>query len=233
MNRRENLKLLFTGASGFLLAGCSVEESAVEEVPVNAGFSTSGRSPEEIAIDKKLLSETFFTEKEVEKLNYLVEVIIPADEDSGSALDAGVPDFIEFMVKDIPAYQTRMRGGLSWLDNHALDRFDKIFMELSGNERISIIDEIAYPDKATPEVINGVKFFNLLRDLTTTGYFTSKIGFDDLGYVGNRPNVWDGVPEHVLEKYKVSYDPKLADLYLKPDQRGVVAQWDNDGNLIG
>ncbi|MBS9524896.1 gluconate 2-dehydrogenase subunit 3 family protein [Litoribacter ruber] len=233
MNRRENLKLLFTGASGFLLAGCSVEESSVEEVPAPSGFSTAGRSPEEIAIDKKLLSETFFTEKEVEKLNYLVEVIIPADEDSGSALDAGVPDFIEFMVKDIPSYQTHMRGGLRWLDNRALDRFDQEFMDLSNDQRISIIDEIAYPDKAGPEVGNGVRFFNILRDLTSTGYFTSKMGFDDLGYVGNRPNVWDGVPEHVLEKYGVAYDPRLEDVYLKPDQRGVVAQWDDQGNLIG
>jgi len=69
--------------------------------------------------------------------------------------------------------------------------------------------------------------------LTAGGYFTSKEGIEYLGYAGNQPNVWDGVPENVLAQYGVQNDPKYADLYLKPDQRGVVAQWDDDGNLVG
>jgi hypothetical protein len=235
MNRRENLKLLFTGASGLLISACGVDQAntALVETPKQPAFSTAGRTPEEIAIDKKLFSETFFTDTEREKIEYLVDLIIPADETSAGAKEAGVPDFIEFMMKDMPYNQTRMRGGLKWLDLRAEDLFENEFMALTEKQRIAIIDEIAYPEQASKEVTTGVKFFNMLRDLTATGFFTSKIGIEDLGYAGNRPNVWEGVPDHVMAKYGVETDPKYADLYLKPEQRGIVAQWDDDGNLIG
>jgi len=233
MNRRENLKLLFTGASGLLLAGCNVDENTATDTPSPEGLSAGGRSAEELAIDANLHASTFFTSEERNKLEYLVDVIIPRDETSGGALDAGVPDFLEFMMKDMPAHQTPIRGGLRWLDNYAKDLHDMEFMELSKPQRISIIDEIAYPEKARPEVIYGVRFFNLLRDLTATGFFTSRLGITDLDYKGNTPNVWDGVPDHVLAKHNVSYDERLMHLYLKPDQRGIVAQWDDQGNLIG
>ncbi|KEO75556.1 gluconate 2-dehydrogenase subunit 3 family protein [Anditalea andensis] len=233
MNRRENLKLLLTGASGILLAGCGVEDTTSTDIPKAEGLSAAGRSPEELALDAKLHSTTFFTPEEKTKLDYLVEVIIPKDDKSGGALEAGVPDFIEFMMKDLPANQTHMRGGLQWLDNHAKDLHDKAFMELSDQQRIAIIDEIAYPESAKPEVIYGVRFFNLLRDLTATGYFTSRIGFADLEYVGNSPNIWNGVPDHVLAKYNLSYDESLMPIYLRPEDRGVVAKWDDEGNLIG
>ena len=170
---------------------------------------------------------TFFTPKERTKLGYLVDVIILRDEKSCGELDAGVPDFIEFIMKDIPANQTHMRGGLSWWDNYAKDLHEKEFMELSNSKRISIIDEIAYPEKARQEVIYGVRFFNLLRDMTAIGFFTSRIGIAVLDYMGNTPNVWDGVPEHVLSRHNVSYDNNMMNLYLKPEQRGVVAQWDD------
>lgn len=232
MNRRENLKLLFTGASGILLAGCGVEDTGTTDTPVAEGVSAGGRSREELAIDERLHASTFFTPEEKTKLEYLVDVIIPSDEKSGGALDAGVPDFIEFMMKDIPAHQTPMRGGLNWLDNYAKDLHDKAYMELGNQQRIAIIEEIAYPEKARPEVIYGVRFFNLLRDLTATGFFTSRIGVADLDYMGNRPNVWDGVPDHVLAKHNVSYDDSYMHLYLNPEQRGVLAQWDDQGNLI-
>lgn len=231
MNRRENLKLLLTGASGILLAGCNVEETASTETPVAEGLSAGGRSPEELAIDANLQASTFFTPDEKAKLEYLVDVIIPRDEKSGGALDAGVPDFIEFMMKDIPANQTPMRGGMKWLDNYSKDQHTKEFMELGNQQRIAIIDEIAYPEKARQEVIYGVRFFNLLRDLTVTGFFTSRIGIADLEYIGNTPNVWDGVPDHVLAKHNVSYDEDLMHLYLKPEERGIVAKWDEEGNL--
>jgi len=233
MNRRENIKLLFTGASGLLLAGCNVEETASTETPSAEGLSAGGRSPEELAIDANLHASTFFTPEEKYKLEYLVDVIIPRDETSAGALDAGVPDFLEFMMKDMPVHQTPMRGGLRWLDNYAKDLHEMEFMELSKQQRIAIIDEIAYPEKARPEVIYGVRFFNLLRDLTATGFFTSRLGIADLDYKGNTPNVWDGVPDHVLAKHNVSYDEDLMHLYLKPEQRGVLAQWDDEGNLIG
>lgn len=238
MNRRENLKLLFTGslASGILFTGCGPETPDTVEIPHNpkiGEFGSYGRTPEEIIHNENLKSATFFTEEEQKKLNVLVDMIIPADETSGSATDAGVPDFIEFMVKDIPSYQTPLRGGLLWLDYKSDELFGSKFLEISEDQRIQIIDLIAYPDTAKPENQNGVLFFNRLRNLTSTGFFTSEEGFKDLGYVGNRPNAWDGVPEEVLAKHGLENDPKYKDVYLDISTRGTIAQWDDNGNLIG
>ncbi|AKP51881.1 gluconate 2-dehydrogenase subunit 3 family protein [Cyclobacterium amurskyense] len=238
MNRRENLKLLFTGslASGILFTGCGPEKAETVEIPHNpkiGEFGSYGRTPEEIIHNESLKSTTFFTEDERKKLDILVDMIIPADDTSGSATDAGVPDFIEFMVKDIPRYQTPLRGGLLWLDYKSDEMFSKKFLEISEDQRTQVIDLIAYPDTAKPENKGGVKFFNDLRNLTATGFFTSEEGFKDLGYVGNRPNAWDGVPEEVLAKHGLENDPKYKDVYLDISTRGTIAQWDDNGNLIG
>jgi hypothetical protein len=235
MNRRENLKLLFTGslASGFLLTHCSPKDKAEDYSPKIAGGTPGGRTQEEINRDQKLLGDTFFTEEERKKLDVLVDIIMPAGEGSGSATEAGVPDFIEFMMKDYPAYQTPMRGGLMWLDHYSDDSYGKKFMDLSEKERMNIIDQIAWPDKADIEMKGPVLFFNMLRNLTSTGYFTSEIGFQYLGYKGNTPNVWEGVPGDVMKKHGFEYPEKYMALYLKPEERGKVAVWDDDGNLIG
>src|SRR5690606_4729892 len=217
MNRRENLKLLFTGslASGFLLTtGCAPDTKSVEHKPVLGNSSGYGRTPEEIIYDDQLNSSTFFTDEERKKIELLVDIIIPADDKSGSATEAGVPDFIEFMMKDMPGYQVPMRGGLLYLDYRADELFETNFLEATAAQRLQIIDEIAYPDKAAAEMEGGVRFFNMLRNLTATGFFTSRMWFDDLGYVGNQPNVWDGVPQHVLDKYGVQYEEKYAKIYL-------------------
>jgi hypothetical protein len=235
MNRRENLKLLFTGslASGLLFTSCSPEDKQADLSPKISGGTPGGRIEEEIQRDQRLLSETFFTEEEREKLEVLVDIIMPADEESGSASQAGVPDFIEFMMKDSPGYQTPMRGGMMWLDSYGNDVYGKTFLELSKKERMDIIDLIAWPDKASPEVKGAVTFFNLLRNLTATGYFTSEMGYQYLGYKGNTPNAWDGVPEEVMKKHGVELPEKYLAHYLKPEERGTVAVWDDDGNLIG
>lgn len=235
MNRRENLKLLFTGslASGFLLTGCSTETKEIEHSPAIGDSLSYGRTPEEMKLDEQLNSTTFFTEEERKKIEVLVDIIIPADETSGSANDAGVPDFIEFMMKDMPDYQVPMRGGLLWLDYRADDLYETTFLSCSDKEQLQIIDEIAYPDKAAADMEGGVRFFNMLRNLTATGFFTSKIGLEDLGYVGNQPNVWDGVPQEVLDKHGVKYEEKYANIYLDPQSRNKIAQWDDEGNLTG
>lgn len=234
MNRRENLKLLFTGslASGFLWTGCAPETKEIQHEPTIGDFGSYGRTAEEIQHNEQLKSTVFFTDEEKSKINVLVDIIIPADDTSGSATEAGVPDFIEFMMKDIPSFQTPMRGGLLWLDYRADDLFGEKFLDISDEQRIQIIDEIAYPDRAMPEMEGGVRFFNMLRNLTSTGFFTSEEGFKDLGYVGNRPNAWDGVPEEVLAKHGFQYDEKYKDVYLDVNTRGTIAQWDDEGNLI-
>jgi hypothetical protein len=89
------------------------------------------------------------------------------------------------------------------------------------------VDKIAYPGKAAPELSQGVSFFSLMRNLTATGFFTSEMGLKDLGYQGNKPNVWDGVPDDVLKKYDLAYDEKMLAIAIKPDDRGKVMTWDD------
>ncbi len=175
----------------------------------NAGAAKGvDRQPEEVEHYKKVSATTFFTEHEMATITILADIIIPKDEVSGSASEAGVPEFIEFIVKDMPDHQTPMRGGLRWLDLHSHRRFGQSFRSISADQRISIVDEIAYPKKAKPEVAQGVAFFNLMRNLTSTGFYTSQMGVKDLGYVGNAPNRWNGVPADVLAQYGVAYSEK-------------------------
>ena len=95
--------------------------------------------------------------------------------------------------------------GLRWLDVQCLKRFEKSFADCSEQQRMEMVDEIAWPKKAKPEMAQGVAFFNLMRNLTATGFFTSKIGVADLGYKGNTPNKWNGVPDEVLKQYNLAY----------------------------
>ena len=93
------------------------------------------------------------------------------------------------------AHQTPMRGGLRWLDIKTNRLFGKSFTEASKAQQIEVVDKIAYPAKAAPEDLAGVAFFSLMRNLTATGFFSSKIGIEDMEYKGNTPNAWDGVPD--------------------------------------
>jgi hypothetical protein len=119
-----------------------------------------------------------------------------------------VPEFIEFIVKDIPDHQTPLRGGLRWLDLQSYKKYEKAFKDCSSDQQLAIVDEIAYPKKAKPEMAQGVAFFNLMRNLTATGFYTSQMGVKDIGYVGNSPNQWKGVPDDVLAQYKLAYTEK-------------------------
>jgi hypothetical protein len=215
MDRRKYLKTLAAGSLGAtaLLQGCETPKQEIANVPT----FTIDRTPEELAHEQKLLSETFFDEHEMKTIRILVDIIIPKDDVSGSATDAKVPEFIEFIVKDMPHHQVPMRGGLKWLDIQCLKRFNSDFASCSAAQQIEMIDEIAFPEKAKPEMQQGVAFFNKLRDLTATGFFTSEMGIKDLGYVGNRPNQWDGVPQDVLDQYGVKYDERTLNESVKFD----------------
>ncbi|GAB3222616.1 gluconate 2-dehydrogenase subunit 3 family protein [Algoriphagus aestuariicola] len=233
MNRRENLKLLFAGSlgTGLLMTACSPEEKAAELSPKIVG-TPGGRIPEEIERDNSLLSDKFFTEEELALVTVLVDIVIPKDAVSGSASEAKVPEYIEFMMKDQPGNQTAFRGGLMWVNLQANERFSKPFVELSESQRMEIIDEIAWPDKAAKGSEPGVKFFNLLRNMTVSGFYTTEMGFKDIGYVGNTPNVWDGVSQEVMDQYGLALDEKYLNVYLTPEGRGSIATWDDQGNLI-
>ena len=234
MDRRDSLKSLLVGsvAGGLVLKGCAPGEQEPKQQEQAANTGNYGRTPKEQARDAKLHSEQFFTEEELSTVAILCDIILPAEADFGSATDAGVPDFIEFMAKDMPRHQLPLRGGIMWLNNHSNRRFNKEFGKCSEQEQLSIVDEIAYPDKAPESLTQGVVFFSLMRNLTLTGYYTTEMGIKDLGYVGNRPNVWDGVPQEVLDDLNMSYDPEWIARCVDQDKRMDIAQWDEEGNLI-
>ncbi len=149
----------------------------------------------------------FFTPHEYRTVRLLVDLILPADERSGSATDAGVPEFMDFIVADQPGRQTAMRGGLAWLDVQCLRRFGNTFVDCADEERYVLLDQIAWPEHARPEMSHGVAFFNSLRDLTASGFFSSRMGIEDLRYQGNTfVAEWDGCPREALDKFGVSYD---------------------------
>jgi len=210
MDRRKSLKALAVGtiSGAVLLDACKPGDKKNAANKSLADGFTLDRQPEELERYEKVTAETFFNKHEMSTIAVLADIIIPKDEVSGSATDAKVPDFIEFIVKDMPQHQTPMRGGLRWLDLHAYKKKGKAFVDLDDASRIEIVDEIAYPQKAAPEVAQGVAFFNLMRNLTATGFYTSKIGMEDIGYKGNQPNQWNGVPDDVLKQYGVAYTEK-------------------------
>ena len=207
MNRRDSLRLLGIGtlSVGTVLEGCQTKPgptagdatAGAAAVPAD----TTGRQDFEIARDKELAAATFFDAHEMATITIIADLILPRDAKSGSASDAGVPAFIEFIVKDEPVHQLPMRGGLRWLDIQCLNRYDKDFIGCTPVQRTAILDEIAYPMKAKPEMQQGVVFFNKIRDLAAIGFFTSKMGIEDLGYKGNSPGKWEGVPPEVLKQY--------------------------------
>ena len=205
MNRRESLKALgITSLSTAVLVEACKDKTNSKEA-VTAGPATNhanpDRLPNEVERDKAMEKEKFFTTAELSTITVLADIIIPKDEKSGSASDAGVPAFIEFIVKDMPDHQVPMRGGLRWLDITCLKRYEKSFVDCSKEQQLQLIDEIAYPALAKPEMQQGVTFFNRMRSLTAGGFFSSKMGMEDIGYMGNRPNRWEGVPADDIKKY--------------------------------
>ena len=162
-----------------------------------------GRTKDEAERDAKLMAEKFLTEHELKTITVLSDIIIPADKFSGSASQSGVTGFIEFIVKDMPDHQLPMRGGLKWLDMQCLSRYNNAFKACTATQQMEMVTAIAYPKKAKPEMQQGVVFFNRMRNLTASGFYTSQMGIKDIGYAGNAPNKWEGVPADVLAQYKM------------------------------
>ena len=158
----------------------------------------------------------FFTAHEYATVGVLVDLIIPRDERSGSATDAGVPEFMDFMMVDQPRRQVAMRGGLALIDRLAVDRAGKQFVACADAERRALLDEIAYPPvdaagsataSAEPGLSQAIAFFSSFRDLTASGFWSSRMGVKDLQYQGNVfVDEWTGCPDAALRKLGVSYD---------------------------
>jgi gluconate 2-dehydrogenase subunit 3-like protein len=145
----------------------------------------------------------FFTAHEYATVGVLVDLVIPRDDRSGSATDAGVPEFMDFMMIDQPRRQVAMRGGLALIDRLSRQRFGKSFVESSDARRRELLDEIAYTNRKTVSE-QASAFFTSFRDLTATGFFTSKMGIADLQYQGNVfVSEWNGCPDAALRKLGV------------------------------
>ena len=191
INRRQLLRLL---GSAPLAAGFTWTEAEAAQAQKNAQTARA-------AAPTGTFKPKFFTAREYTMVGVLANLILPKDDRSGSATDAGVPEFMDFMMVDQPNRQTAMRGGLAWIDLECQDRFDKRFLECSDAERTAVLDDIAWPSRAKLEHAAGVAFFNSFRDLTASGFWSSKMGVDDLQYIGNTmvPE-WKGCPDAALKK---------------------------------
>ncbi|HEV7501719.1 MAG TPA: gluconate 2-dehydrogenase subunit 3 family protein [Vicinamibacteria bacterium] len=216
IGRRSALRLIGTApiAVAFTL-GANEAAAAAEKAATAVKAAAAG----------KAYVPKFFNPQEWKTVRILVDMIIPKDERSGSATDAGVPEFMDYLMNDPTdtdlqreRRQTAMRGGLAWINSVSERRFGHGFAEATEAERTAILDEIAYskdeqedeaemrePRDLRVMVKHGPSFFNSFRDLTASGFWSSKMGVDDLGYVGNRfVAEWKGAPPEVLAKLGLS-----------------------------
>jgi len=236
MDRRKSIKSIILGsvAGGLVIHGCKPENATITEEAIAASTENYfGRTPEELKIIEKLNAEQFFNPHEIDSLTTLANLILPPDE-KGSITEAGVPEFIEFMAKDYPPFQPTLRGGLMWLDHKSNSLFNAEFKSATELQQKQILDSIAYPNVDVPEAKRPleVQFFSIVRNLTLTGYYTSKVGIADLGYKGNQPNVWDGVPDDVLKQHGVFYEEEWLAKCVDQSKRNDAAKWDELGNLL-
>lgn len=199
-NRRTMLRLLGAApvAAGFVWTEAQAQQAHEQ---AHAAHQAAAKDP------AALFTPAFFTPHEYSTVRVLVDIIIPKDARSGSATDAAVPEFMDFMMNEQPVLRTAMRGGLGWIDRECVSRFDKPFVDCTADERTRVLDDIAWPHKVAPALSHGVAFFNSFRDLTASGFFTSRMGMADLQYMGNvYVPKWTGCPDEVLAKLGVSRD---------------------------
>lgn len=184
--------------------------SAATPGPLRANLPPEIRRAAVAAEQALLLGQyepVFFTPAEWRTVRLLADMVIPRDEVSGSATDAGVPEFIDFTVDDRPHLRVPIRGGLGWLDDECRERYGAAFVDCAASERAELLDAIAWPDRAASEVSQGVAFFNRFRDLVASGFYTSRIGIEDLQYRGNTyVTEWTGCPPEATGHLGVSYE---------------------------
>lgn len=177
-----------------------------------AGTATTGaaQSPPDHAREGKV-----FDPHQLRTVEILCDLILPADERSGSATDAGVPEFIDdwldFRKREDgdENFQAKILGGLSWLDLESNSKFDKDFADAAPAQQKELLDRIAWPERAAEEDRRWAAFFTAFRDLTVSGFYSSKMGVADLPYLGNRavaewkgcaPEVWEILERRLGEK---------------------------------
>lgn len=194
MDRRDVMKLL--GAAS--LAAIGLASPDVARAADYAGAALQQGAP--------AYKPIFFTKAEWPMVRTLSDLVIPRDARSGGATDAGVPEFMDFIMSDFKWNQKWMRDGLIWLNGECTRRFKRGFVACTPAQQKRLLDDIAFPKKAPAALKPGVEFFTRFRDLTATGFWSSRIGYKDIGYMGNTiVPVWEGCPEPQLQKLGVSY----------------------------
>lgn len=193
MKRRTALKVVAAAATGALV--WTEPEVMLAQAKTADALAAGGFVPK------------FFTADEWKLVRVLADLVIPRDERSGSATDVGVPEFMDFMMMDQPHNQERMRKGLAWINTESQRRFGNLFVDLDAAQHASLLDDLAWPKKAPEALKEGASYFVSFRNLTLTGFWTTRVGIDDLQYIGNTfvPQ-WKGCPEPALKKLGVSYD---------------------------
>jgi gluconate 2-dehydrogenase gamma chain len=189
ISRRDVLKNLAIGAAG---------GSVMQVIPVEAAaLAHQMVHKEKVSSPGGNYTPKYFPAHQYATLLILCDTIIPKDEKSGGAVEAGAPEFIDLLTSENTDYQLDFGGGLMWLDNFCLDRFEKTFLDATPEQRKEVLDLIAYRKNALadPSLSQGVAFFVRLRDMTCDGFYSSKIGIADLEYIGNTAlAVWPGCP---------------------------------------
>jgi hypothetical protein len=179
ISRRDILKsLTITAVGGSVLSVIPLEAAEYAHRMVRA---------EKTAAEDQAYAPKFFSAHAYKTLRALCQTIIPSDEDAKGALEAGAPEFIDLITSENQQYQVALGGGLMWLDNTCIDRYGKAYLECTPAQQKEILDLIAYRKNAKLDLSlgQGIEFFALLRKLTADGFFTSEIGIEYLGYVGN------------------------------------------------
>ena len=193
MNRRALLKIL---SAAPVAASFALTEAEAQQAHHLADAAVQTAQQTGVAFTPK-----FFTPSEYQTVRILSDLIIPTDDRSGGAIAAGVPEFMDFTMVDQPARQLAMRGGLAWLDLECQRRFDKTFVAISDADRHAVLADLATYGELKPGLTHGQAFFRSFRDLTATGFWTTKMGITDLGYMGNTVVAkWDGCPPEALKK---------------------------------
>lgn len=179
ISRRNVLKSLSIGA---------VAGSVLRTIPLQAAeYAHNVIEAEKDDAKSGGYTPKFFPPPRYKTLQTLCETIVPADADSGGAIEAGAPEFIDLLTSENPEFQQKLGGGLTWLDSTCTSRFGKAYLDCAPQQQKEILDLIAYrKNAAQDESLNqGVVFFSLLRNMTLDGFCTSKIGIKYLGYKGN------------------------------------------------
>lgn len=188
------------------MAAAPMAHLAVTALDLETASLRTRETLEKLAERGQQYSPKVFNAHEWQTVRVLVDIVIPKDARSGSATDAKVPEFMDVFMQTRENMRTWMRTGLTWLDDECKKRFNTTFLESDATQRKAVLDDIAWPRRAKQEMQAGVRFFNNFRNFTASGFWSSKMGVDDLQYMGNRPQAqWNGCPPAALNKLGVRY----------------------------